>query len=467
MKLTVLSHAGLAVGGAGATLVIDPWLVGSCYWRSWWNYPPVDEKLLQGLTADFIYLTHVHWDHFHGPSLRRFSKETPIYVPKGHYGRIRRDLHKMGFTRVHELKHGERAKLTPTLEIVSYQMFPFLDSALVVECEGVTLLNANDAKFMGGPLNQILANHPKIDFVFRSHSSANGRICFDVIDDPGVPTDDDSAYISSFAAFVKRTGARYAVPFASNHCFLHKEVSALNDTIQTPLKVESHFRQKQITTPELRIMTSGDSWSPEAGFEIKDIKREQLHDRARHIDLYRESNREKLEASYAKEARTKITQEEVARYFKRFTAALPWPVRLYFRKRPIAFILSGREESIFEVDLWRRTVEKRDPKDYHPSAPREVRTSAFIFKQCMASDLFSHIPTSKRVRYRVTKKTIRQIQLLNLLFLMFETELLPVRKMLRLRFVENWVLRWRELGLYARITLDLLMGKRFLQERYL
>lgn len=54
MKFTILSHAGLEVESDGRSLVIDPWLVGSCYWRSWWNYPPPRE-LIRRLRPDFIY----------------------------------------------------------------------------------------------------------------------------------------------------------------------------------------------------------------------------------------------------------------------------------------------------------------------------------------------------------------------------------------------------------------------------
>ncbi len=39
MKFTIVSHAGLLVESAGTSLMMDPWIVGSCYWRSWWNYP--------------------------------------------------------------------------------------------------------------------------------------------------------------------------------------------------------------------------------------------------------------------------------------------------------------------------------------------------------------------------------------------------------------------------------------------
>ena len=59
------------------------------------------------------------------------------------------------YRNVRELRHGERLELAPGFAVTSYQFYPLLDSALAVECEGVTLLDANDAKFMGRPLGQI------------------------------------------------------------------------------------------------------------------------------------------------------------------------------------------------------------------------------------------------------------------------------------------------------------------------
>ena len=70
-EIQFLSHASGVVKSNNATLVMDPWLLGSCYWRSWWNYPPVRKDLVDNLKADAVYITHVHWDHWHGPSLKK------------------------------------------------------------------------------------------------------------------------------------------------------------------------------------------------------------------------------------------------------------------------------------------------------------------------------------------------------------------------------------------------------------
>ena len=196
MRFQVISHAGLLIENQSTSLMCDPWILGSCYWRSWWNYPPVSEALVDALNPEFIYLTHMHWDHFHGDSLRKLGKDKKIIIPKGNNNRIKRDLNKIGFKNVVELKHGESLELGENFKITSYQYSVLLDSALIIEVDGKVLLNLNDSKHMGPTLKQITSCHPSIDFVFRSHSSANGRLCFEIIDDPDVELDDINQYKS-------------------------------------------------------------------------------------------------------------------------------------------------------------------------------------------------------------------------------------------------------------------------------
>src|SRR5690349_456653 len=243
MYFQTLSHAGLRVVASGKELVCDPWLVGSTYWRSWWNYPPVPKALVESLRPDFIYLTHIHWDHFQSASLRHFDPHTPVLVPYDRYERITRDLRKIGMRNVRELRHGERFELAPGFAVRSFHFAPFVtDSAIAIEAEGVTLLNANDAKFAGAPLDQILRLYPRIDFCLRSHSSANPRACYHYLDSPDAEPDDNEHYVRAFALFMARVKPRYAIPFASNSCLLHDEVYRFNQLTQTPNAVADYFR---------------------------------------------------------------------------------------------------------------------------------------------------------------------------------------------------------------------------------
>ena len=70
-----LSHASIYVESGEFKLLVDPWLIGSCYWRSWWNYPPVRKETYANIKPDAVYITHFHWDHWHGVSLKKLIEK--------------------------------------------------------------------------------------------------------------------------------------------------------------------------------------------------------------------------------------------------------------------------------------------------------------------------------------------------------------------------------------------------------
>ena len=70
------------------------------------------------------------------------------------------------------------------------------------------------------------------------------------------------------------------------------------------------------------------------------------------------------------------------------------------------------------------------------------------------------------MRYRVTKADKRTIQVLNLVFNLYEYDYLPLRRNVNRRFARNWVDRWRELVLYGRAATDLALGRGIDVERY-
>jgi UDP-MurNAc hydroxylase len=123
--------------------VIDPWIVGSSYWRSWWNYPPPPEWALR-MQVDFVYISHLHWDHFHGPSLRKLPRTARLLVPEGHFARMKRDGELFRFAEVVEMPHAKSLRLDGGLELTSYQFGLMADSALVISDGRTTVLDLND-----------------------------------------------------------------------------------------------------------------------------------------------------------------------------------------------------------------------------------------------------------------------------------------------------------------------------------
>src|SRR2546430_807773 len=84
MELETLGHASLLIrDDAGQpVLLTDPWLLGSCYWRSWWlqNYPA--QSLLDEVNrVAYCFITHEHPDHFHTASIRTLDKRIQFLAP--------------------------------------------------------------------------------------------------------------------------------------------------------------------------------------------------------------------------------------------------------------------------------------------------------------------------------------------------------------------------------------------------
>ena len=74
--IKVHGHSCLEFRSNETCIIFDPWLSSSAYWRSWWNFPgqPPLSLLLRIFLAvmRYLFLTHLHWDHFHGPTLKKY-----------------------------------------------------------------------------------------------------------------------------------------------------------------------------------------------------------------------------------------------------------------------------------------------------------------------------------------------------------------------------------------------------------
>ncbi len=462
MRIQALSHAGLRVNVGETELLCDPWLVGSSYWRSWWNYPPVPKSLVESLSPDFIYLTHLHWDHFQGPSLKRFCDKTTVIVPYDRYDRMRRDLKDIGFENVLELRNGERLQLAPDLAIRSYHINPTVtDSCVAIEAGEQVILNVNDAKLAGLPLKQIQARYPKVDFCFRSHSSANGRVCINVTDEPETIVDDNEHYLRSFALFMKAVNPRFAVPFASNSCLLHDDVFHLNYLIQTPDLVKNYFDKfaaEEGLETKLQIMLPGDSWSSEAGFDI--AEGDWFTNRDQRLAEYRDRIRPTLDKQAALEARVKAPKVAVDKFFNMLVNATPRWLLGAIKGNDILIVSRSDAETVgFAISFDRKEVKQVGPESF---GDYDIRAEfpALILLQCVRMNMFGHAFISKRVQYHASRRNLDALERFIFLLDLVECELLPMRNIFQWRTIKALLPRWREGILYAQVLLKLKAGKK-------
>jgi len=385
----------------GVEIVVDPWTIGSCYWRSWWNFPEPTPELLDSLKPDYIYITHLHWDHFHGPSLRRFSRDTTMLVPKlPTTRRMVEDLNWLGFHDVVELSHGETKELGGGLEVTAYQSGLMADSTLVIHDGHTTIVNANDCKVFGRSLKQIAKRFPKVDFVLRSHSSASPvPYCVDEYPERFGEVRAPQEYAEEFMRFAFALKARHAIPFASNHCFLHRETEHFNSLAMDPQTVHDYTNQQaERLGVETRavLMPSGSRWSAERGFEVEPFD---YGARDVHIARMKEKYKDKIERSYAEDDEAEADVDAATKYFGDLCESLPprWLARRMLDFR-VLFEVEGKVTRRFLLDFGERRLLVDPPI---VGDVLKVRTPARVFNDCCTLRMFSTWSASKRLSVSV------------------------------------------------------------------
>ena len=121
--------------------------------------------------------------------------------------------------------------------------------------------------------------------------------------------------------FMDAVKPKYAVPFASNHCHLHKDVYSMNNLVNDPFKLEGYLTEnKLLEDVELKIMLSGDSWSSESGFSINPENRKYFENKEKHIAEYRDEVSDKLDGYYALENRIKPNSRIIEMFEKQISS---------------------------------------------------------------------------------------------------------------------------------------------------
>lgn len=148
MYLSTIGHATLLVSEQPAgppLLVTDPWLIGSCYWRSWWlERYPTPEQIERVRAAQNLYFTHEHPDHFHTPSIRRIGKRPRALVPELSRDKMGSYLRERGM-RADVLPAGAWVALSDEVRALSLPTVAG-DSALLIDTQWALIANLNDAR---------------------------------------------------------------------------------------------------------------------------------------------------------------------------------------------------------------------------------------------------------------------------------------------------------------------------------
>jgi UDP-MurNAc hydroxylase len=442
MRFTVIGHACLYLETSGPSILIDPWLFGSCYWRSWWHFPTTTEPDPKFLSPDMIYLTHHHSDHLHYPSMRRIDKNTEVMVPRFGVDVMAGEIHGLGFDTVHELEHGKVRELAPGVRVGSYQ-YGFDDTVFIIQDGDTVIADLNDCKMRGRALAAAMEDFGPITFMLKTHSWAQSYPIMYAADDPeDLTLLSPQTYLNDFVGTVREMQPRYAIPFANMVGFLHPEAWELNRHMITPDDVAAAMAEADgLGAAELVPMGPGDSWSERDGF-VRDGGVEWWDGRLEAMQQAATDLAPVFERTDAEEAAIPLDFAVFRDYLEAYLKALPPFVARILLKAPVVFWVADDELPYWVIDgrrgrVWRQADDPPDRATLISIAPGVVADS-------IDKEILHFVQGSMRLRTHLRPGGADIDLAFWGLMMIWELGYLPMRRLASVRFLKALVARRRE-----------------------
>ena len=149
MKIKYIYSACIVIETADFRICCDPWFTQGIYDGSWYQYPRVEDPVSAIGAIDFVYISHIHPDHYDPQFLRVLLEKNPscvVIVGTENQNFLIAKMRRDGFhpTSIETLAVGK----------TEIGIFPNLahgevgiDSALTVKSGGVSIVNMNDCPF--------------------------------------------------------------------------------------------------------------------------------------------------------------------------------------------------------------------------------------------------------------------------------------------------------------------------------
>ena len=199
MNITYLQNAGIIIENAGERILCDPWLIDGCYYGAWYHYPKFEFNPKEFENINYIYLSHIHPDHFDVKTLSQLKKDIPVLIHKFPQKYFKQNIEELGFN-VEEISHNKRTKLNKTWinivaadncdpEICSRAFgcnFGFnqfgtnqIDTFSVIDNDDQVIVNSNDCPFEIGQNTAkiIKKQYSKIDLLLVGYTGASDYPC--------------------------------------------------------------------------------------------------------------------------------------------------------------------------------------------------------------------------------------------------------------------------------------------------
>ena len=254
MKITFFQSSAVLVEINNIKILNDPWLVDGELYGSWNHYPPVKLDFDTLSDVDYIYLSHIHQDHFSQKTLSKLNKKIPVIIHNFESKVLKNNIEKMGFS-VIELNHNQRTMLKNDVHInilaadncdptVCYKYFgcapletkigsTSIDTMCVIDDGNEVLVNTNDCpydlSFQAASI--IKQKYSHIDMLLVGYTSASAYPqCFVLPDSEKLSEKQrmQQDFLNKAENYVNLFKPNYFMPFAGRYTLAGK-LTKFND----------------------------------------------------------------------------------------------------------------------------------------------------------------------------------------------------------------------------------------------
>ena len=254
MKLNYLQSSSVILEHEGVKIFCDPWLVDGELYGAWSHYPPLNVKPEQFNDVDYIYLSHIHQDHFSQKTLSQMNKDIPIIIHNFSSKVLKNNIEKLGF-KVIELNHNQRTHLKNNVYInilaadncdpqLCYKYFgcaplevkfgsTSIDTMCVIDNGDQVVVNTNDCPFELAQTSAKIVkdNYKTIDLLLVGYTSASAYPqCFvmSLEEKEKALSVLKQEFLSKAEKYVNLIEPKYFLPFAGRYTLTGK-LAVLND----------------------------------------------------------------------------------------------------------------------------------------------------------------------------------------------------------------------------------------------
>lgn len=227
LSFEVLNHASVNITGGSVSLVSDPWYSGFCFRGGWGLRYANPDAMARAAEASHLWISHLHGDHLHIPTLKELAKRAPgitVLANRGANFDVRTILEPFGFKSFVALDERKEIALSDDFRVMRYPTSG-IDNMLLMRVGGRTILNYNDCNIPVGAAQSLRKKIGPIDVLMLSYNHA-----FKWFEDEEAEAIKAQAK-QRFLRIVDAFQPRQVIPFASAHYYRAKDALWQNESL--------------------------------------------------------------------------------------------------------------------------------------------------------------------------------------------------------------------------------------------